>query len=256
MRAVVLSIAAVVMSAYASSYAGARQSTIAPPSDGINVNVYYASGEDRFHASESCPELHGKKTYPIRLLDTSVSHMVPCPVCATKLGQLRDRHDAMERDYTRGVIYLVTSAEPAHAKPDPTSAKVGEVNPTIGLLVFATSPGWVQVGLPDFERGWIRGDVKNIIHGDQLTVPMREVKMKGKPWAPAVRLDILRGIVRLGFTKEQVEIARHVSFLPEESGLLYKESEETAAGITDTWTYQDAVYVFTNGKVSKIKKVE
>ncbi len=35
-----------------------------------------------------------------------------------------------------------------------------------------------------------------------------------------------------------------------------KEFEETAAAVTDTWTYTDAVYTFVQGKVSKIKKIE
>ena len=109
------------------------------------------------------------------------------------------------------------------------------MKPETGLLVFKATAGWIQVGLlasDTFERGWIRAEPDNLIKGDQLTIPMRVGRMEGKNWSPAVRLNILRGIVRIGFTKEQVEIARRTEIGSDE--VPDKESEETAAGVTET----------------------
>jgi hypothetical protein len=187
-----------------------------------------------------------------------LSAFIALAVTGVCFGVAAQTRADMERDYVRGVVYLVTTAGPAFEKPDPTSTRVGAVKPTLGLLVYQTTTGWVQVGLVEngesntFPRGWIRGDPANLIKGDQLTVPMRTVKMKGKAWTAATQLAILRGQVRIGFTKEQVEIARGDAG----GGEPRKESEETAAGVTETWTYPDAIYTFTGGRVSKIKKIE
>jgi hypothetical protein len=70
-----------------------------------------------------------------------------------------------------------------------------------------------------------------------------------------VQLDLIRGTVRIGFTKEQVEIA-HQGYPGQRGAPLSRTSEETAAGVTETWVYVDAVIVFRAGKVTKITKVE
>jgi hypothetical protein len=187
----------------------------------------------------------------------SIALVLLC-LAGIEMPAIAQSREAMERDYVRGVVYLVTASEPAYEKPDVTSKRVGALKQAnVGLLVFGTVEGWVWVGLPwsdTFERGWIRGNPANLIKGDQLTVPGREVRMKDKKWPAALRLDILRGNVRLGFTKEQVEIARDVSIGTDDDPR--KESEETAAGVTEVWTYPDAVYTFNSGKVVKIKKIE
>jgi hypothetical protein len=168
-------------------------------------------------------------------------------------GQTRED---MERDYVRGFVYLITKTEAAYEKPDLTSKQIGTVTPTNGLLIYKVlSPDWIQVNLlKTFDRGWVRLDKDNVIRGDQLTVLTRLDGIKNKKWSPAVRLDILRGRARIGFTKEQVEISRQIN--PSGSDPVEKQSEETAAGLTEIWKYPDAIYTFNAGKVVKINKTD
>lgn len=119
------------------------------------------------------------------------------------------------------------------------------------------APLRVQVDLPgeEFSRGWIRGTRANIIEGNQLTVLSRLDAMEQKTWPAAVKQDILHGRVRIGFTKEQVEIAHAID--PSNKGRPdAKLSEETAAGVIETWKYGDVVYAFKNGRVAKVTRIE
>jgi hypothetical protein len=158
------------------------------------------------------------------------------------------------------IAYFFPTQTVARAKPD-TSAPIVNTYPAFSFaLVKNTAPGWVYVEpLPDAktqEGGWIEPLKENLSCCDGvLPLAIRREEMRGKPWPAPVKLDIMRGKVRVGFTIEQVRLAYTTS--PSDTGNpLRKAIEETAAGTVETWTYQDATYTMKGGRVVKINRIE
>ena len=58
-------------------------------------------------------------------------------------------------------------------------------------------------------------------------------------------MDLLRGRVRIGFAKEQVELAS-VSLLGTNDPV--GRIEETASRVVETWTYRFTTYTFRGGR--------
>lgn len=85
---------------------------------------------------------------------------------------------------------------------------------------------------------------------DWLTAAVRAVRVEGRgpAWPEAVRSALARGIVRVGYSAEQVETALDKP--------LRRESEETAAGVVEVWIYPAQSITFTNGQVSAIRRIK
>lgn len=148
--------------------------------------------------------------------------------------------------------YLVSKPGVLREKPEATSTVIAKVAALdIGLIERVTT-GWLLITLGRGEdappvTGWIQGSPDDILPEKLLDVLLRKVRMN-KAWPIHVKLDILRQRPRIGFTKEQV-----IATLDEPNS---KTSEETAAGVTELWTYVNAVHTFKGDKLSKIQKVQ
>jgi hypothetical protein len=176
------------------------------------------------------------------------------------LSVLAQSQDTMAQKMAANEIaYFFPAQTVAREKPDPSATVVNTYPAFSFALVRKAAPGWVYVEpLPDAktrEGGWIQPDRENLsCCGGVLPLAMRREELRGKPWPAAVKLDIMRGKVRVGFTVEQVRLVyRDVG---DDGSPQRKAIEETAAGAVETWTYPDATYTMKGGRVVKINRIE
>lgn len=158
------------------------------------------------------------------------------------------------------VCYLFPVQTVARAEPDPAATVVNTYPPFSFALVKDAVGGWAYVepttkDAKTGDSGWIQIDKEYMVNAGALALLMRRDAVESKAWTKAVKLDLIRGRVRVGFTKEQVELAYTES--PRDRGKpVRKATEETAAGVVETWIYPDATYTLKAGRVAKINRVE
>jgi hypothetical protein len=158
------------------------------------------------------------------------------------------------------ICYLFATQTVAREKPDLSSAIVNTFPPFAIALVRALPPGWAYIEPATIDAktrvgGWIQPARENIVAGGVMALVGRRDDVRAKAWPQSIQLDIIRGHVRVGFTKEQVQIA-HRSDGNDHGEPTSKSSEETATGVVEKWTYQNATYTLTGGRVTKINRVE
>ncbi len=165
-----------------------------------------------------------------------------------------------ERMADNQIAYFFPVQTVSREKPDPSATVVNTYPAMSFALVKKMEPGWVYVEpLPDAKTqagGWIQPEKENLsCCSGVLSLVVRRREMSGKQWPESVKVDIIRGKVRVGFTVEQLQLAYRTSAITE-AITVRKAIEETAAGAVEVWAYPDATYTLKGGRVAKINRVE
>ena len=154
-------------------------------------------------------------------------------------------------DVPTDVSYVFAAETPLREKPLEESAVVFTAEPAQYGQVLCVVPGWARVHMVKHggARGWVFGlgsAPENLLLESWVDIALREVRFAEQKWPPALKVDILRKRVRPGFTGPQVEIALGKPHS--------RTSDETAAGTTEIWTYDDQVLTLRKGAVVSIRR--
>lgn len=161
------------------------------------------------------------------------------------------------QDTPTDVTYVFSATTPLLAKPSLDAQRITTTKIDSIAMVLCVIDGWARVWLvdegkaPDAQRtGWFKSSPanpqENLLPESWFKAVLRKNDLAATAWPPATKSAVLRKRVRVGFTPQQVKAAL--------DDPLSLDTEETAAGVTEVWTYVDQVITFRAKRVTAIRK--
>lgn len=151
------------------------------------------------------------------------------------------------------VCYVTSAATKAFEKPSPTARSVNAYKAMSIVEVLEGTKGWAKVKpftdtATSEAEGWIAAQPEYLIADGCFEAVLRRVRTEEHKWPTATKRDVIAQKIKIGFTKNHVQIA-----LGDPAA---KSSEETSTGVTEVWAYADRAITFKGDKVTTIRKVE
>lgn len=151
------------------------------------------------------------------------------------------------------LVYLLVARTPVRSAPSLDAPIVAELQPLDVLLGEERIAGWIRIvgGAFDVEASgdlWLPVVRDNVLSDDFERIQRRTAKLRFVDWPLAVKIDVMRGVVRPGFTAAQVRLAigdPREKLLREEDGDVF-----------ETWRYPDRLIVFSHTSVESVEKLE
>ena len=210
--------------------------------------IVYLTSTGIFHRKD-CNDISGRETRAIRVGDLP-SDAAECPNCKP-LDASRDPVPVVK---DLGLLFVVGSPTVIRSGATATSPKLATAQPLEILEVQQVTAGWLKIRAHIQKQdvdGWIAAgakDVEGLVAGTVFDMYVRIITLEKQAWPVAVKVDILRNRIRIGFTGDQVALAVGKP--------LRRTTVETAKGLTETWFYPTQSVIFTLGKVSSIVTTE
>lgn len=147
------------------------------------------------------------------------------------------------------VLYLVSAPTSVHAEPARRSRTTGKLRP-FDIVMGRKVNDWLLIeGAGEgLEGGWIPFVGENVIHAPIDAIKRRVFRVSQTRWPEHVKLDVVRGRVRTGFTADQVKLAL--------GDPVAKELVRSGENVTEAWIYQDRRIAFSHTGVSTIEPIE
>lgn len=147
------------------------------------------------------------------------------------------------------MLYLVSAPTSVHAEPAVRSRTTARLRP-FDIVTGQQSGNWLRIESSSggVDSGWIPLVPENVIREPLDTLKRRVFHVNQTRWPDRVKLDIVRGQVRTGFTADQVKLAL--------GDPVTKELVGAGENVTETWIYQDRRIAFSHTGVSTIEPVE
>ena len=217
-----------------------------------DVIVYVIEGSTIYHGKD-CVSLQNQKVRAVKVADLPLT-AAECGTCKPLTPApdwLNPRPTTSPTTAQTGLCcWLVTEHTVSRADPNEMAKVVDTYEPYELLMIREAVPGWFRLWptlmKQESRREWIEAsNQENLIPERKwLTAKVRIMEVTKQRWSQAIKLDVMRQRVRVGFTPEHVRLALGQP--------LRQVKEETASGTVDSWFYRDRVLTFTNGLVSKI----
>ena len=173
-------------------------------------------------------------------------HFLMAALCASAQGPLDTSVDA------RKVLYVVSEAVTAREDPDQRSRAVFKLQPYDVVSGRQLVEGWLKVDGATVEGsaepGWIPVAPENLVAVSIETLKGRVFRVQQTRWPERIKMDVVRGHIRPGFTAHQVKVAL--------GDPLSKSLRRSADGVAEEWTYADRRVVFSHTGVSAIELLE
>jgi hypothetical protein len=153
---------------------------------------------------------------------------------------------------TSPVLYLIVDETTVRAEPEANARSLTRLQRYDVVSGRERVPGWLQIEATTDPRGtaggWVPLDSKNVIAGNLEALKLRSFHVRQSKWTDAVKLDILRGRVREGFTGTQVQLAL--------GDPLKKELRHVAGDVAEEWVYPDRRVLFSHAGVRTVELIE
>lgn len=164
------------------------------------------------------------------------------------LAILSARAGVPQRDAVRPppILYVVSEAASVRTAPEPKSSVLLKLKRYDLVAGREAAPGWLQ--LEGTDGGWIPLVRENIVRGSIDTVKYRLFRAQLTTWPDNVKMDVVRGRIREGFTADQVRLAL--------GDPLTKDLRRTAADVAEEWTYTDCRVLFSHSGVAAITPID
>jgi hypothetical protein len=143
------------------------------------------------------------------------------------------------------VYYLAVDATLLRAAPDETAPRVGKLRRFQMVTGREVVSGWLRVD--GDEDAWLSILRENVLSGSLETITRRIFHAQSADWPERVKADVARGLIRPGFTANQVRLA-----LGEP---LARTLERSGDSVNETWTYSDRRVRFSHRGVREIEPV-
>lgn len=150
------------------------------------------------------------------------------------------------------VLYLIVDSTAVRAEPQRTAKSLAKLERFDVVSGREVVDGWLQIDAATGSRpvagGWVPLDVNNVIRGDLESLKLRSFHVRDMKWTDDVKLDILRGRVREGFSGTQVQLAL--------GDPVRKSLRAVGSDVAEEWIYSDRRVVFSHSGVRTIELIE
>jgi hypothetical protein len=147
------------------------------------------------------------------------------------------------------VLYVVSEAVQMRVEPDLRSRAIAKLKPydIVGGRQLIT--GWLRVDGATVdaagESGWIQVAPDNLVTTTLEALKVRMFRVQETRWPDRIKMDVVRGRIRPGFTGNQVQLAL--------GDPLRKSLRQSGSGVTEEWIYEDRRIVFSHTGVATIE---
>jgi hypothetical protein len=168
-------------------------------------------------------------------------------VCAGSSAQ--DPRDASVD--ARPVLYVVSEAVTVRVDPNARSGAMFKLQPYDVVSGRQLVAGWLRVdgatAAGAGESGWIPVAPDDLVTTTLEALQGRVFRVQQTNWPERIKMDVVRGRVRQGFTANQVQLAL--------GDPLRKSLRPSAGGVAEEWTYEDRRIVFSHTGVAAIESL-
>jgi hypothetical protein len=147
------------------------------------------------------------------------------------------------------VLYLVSETTAVRQAPDPKAPVIAKLKAFDIVSGTEMARGWLRVDGATADatpEGWVPFNRDNVVRGPVDALRGRAFRVQQTRWPLSVKLDILRGRVRQGFTGDQVRLAL--------GDPLKKELRQVGDDVAEEWTYADRRIVFSHTGVRLVEE--
>lgn len=146
------------------------------------------------------------------------------------------------------VLYLIGETTSMHAAPDrraPVLTRLATFEIVSGTQEV---PGWLHVNASTgqaAELGWIPIRAEHTVKGTLEAMKYRLFRAQHTKWSKSIRLDVVRGQIRKGFTGDQVKLAL--------GDPVRKDLRSSGNAVHEEWLYRDRRVIFSSTGVVAIE---
>jgi hypothetical protein len=148
------------------------------------------------------------------------------------------------------VLYLIGETTPMHAAPDRRAPVLSRLAVFDIVTGFEEVPGWLHVNASTgqaSELGWIQILAEHTVKGTLEAMKYRLFRAQHTEWPKSVRLAVVRGQIRRGFTGDQVKLAL--------GDPVRKDLRRTGDDVNEEWLYADKRVIFSHEGVAAIERL-
>jgi hypothetical protein len=150
------------------------------------------------------------------------------------------------------VLYVVSEALTARVDPDQRSRAVFKLQPYQVVSGRQLVEGWLRVDQATVagatEPGWIPVAADDLVTTSLEALQGRVFRVQQTRWPNRIKMDVVRGRIREGFTANQVKVAL--------GDPLRKSLRHSASDVAEEWTYADRRIVFSHTGVAAIEPLQ
>ena len=172
-------------------------------------------------------------------------HFLMAALYASAQGPLDTSVDAPK------VLYVVSEAVTARVDPDQRSRAMFKLQPYDVVSGRQLVEGWLKVDEATVAGatgpGWIPVAPDNLVTTSLEALQGRVFRVQQTKWPDRIKMDVVRGRIREGFTANQVKLAL--------GDPLRKSLRESVNAVAEEWTYPDRRIVFSHTGVATIESL-
>jgi hypothetical protein len=143
------------------------------------------------------------------------------------------------------VYYLIADPTALRTAPDASAPSVRKLRRFEIVTGREVVTGWLHVD--GDEDGWLAIERENVLSGRFDTIARRIFHAQAAKWPDRVKVDVVRGVIRPGFTANQVRLAL--------GDPISKSLEHSGDAVSETWTYSDRRVRFSPRGVREIEPI-
>jgi hypothetical protein len=149
------------------------------------------------------------------------------------------------------VLYVVSEAVTGRANPNGQARAVFTLRPYDVVSGRQLAAGWLKVDEATVagaaEPGWIPVAPDDLVTTTLEALKGRVFRVQQTKWPERIKMDVVRGRIRTGFTAHQVQLAL--------GDPLRKALRVSAGDVAEEWTYHDRRIVFSHTAVATIESL-
>ncbi len=145
------------------------------------------------------------------------------------------------------VLYLIGEPTVVRSAPDSKARAVSKLA-TLDIVSGTATRGWLRIegsSADSAVSGWVPFAEDNVVRGPIDALRARVFRVRDARWPMRVKLDVLRGRVRPGFTGDQVKLAL--------GDPLKKELRTVGRDVAEEWVYADRRILFSHTGVRAVE---
>jgi hypothetical protein len=147
------------------------------------------------------------------------------------------------------VLYIVSEAVQMRVEPDLRSRAIANLRPYDIVGGRELINGWLRVDGATVgaagESGWIQVAPDNLVTTTLEALKVRMFRVQETKWPDWIKMEVVRGRIRRGFTGNQVRLAP--------GDPLRKSLRQNGSDVTEEWIYEERRILFSHTSVATIE---
>jgi hypothetical protein len=147
------------------------------------------------------------------------------------------------------MLYIVSEAVQMRVEPDLRSRAIAKLRPDDNVGGRELINGWLRVDGATVgaagESGWIQVAPDNLVTTTLEALKVRMFRVQETKWPDWIKMEVVRGRIRRGFTGNQVRLAL--------GDPLRKSLRQNGSDVTEEWIYEERRILFSHTSVATIE---